>query len=71
MTHIPRTATHTYCSDDVYFTPQDGHRCRSTPRRWTTTSSITDLELTDYMTYNATDEELADYGLDDPELTVQ
>ena len=29
------------------------------------------LDLSDYVTYNVTDEELAQYGLDDPQLTIQ
>ena len=33
-------------------------------------SSITYLTLSDYMTYNAGEEDLATYGLDNPELTV-
>ena len=32
--------------------------------------TLQSLELTDYVTYNATDEELADCGLDEPQLTV-
>ena len=32
--------------------------------------SITDAVLTDYVTYNATEEELQSYGLDSPELTI-
>ena len=33
-------------------------------------SALSALGLTNYVTYNATQEELAQYGLDDPELTV-
>ena len=33
-------------------------------------NTISNLDLTDYVTYNATEEELASYGLDNPELTV-
>ena len=47
------------CADDIYFTvdgkPLDTSRY---------------LDLTDYVTYKGTDEELSPYGLDDPELSV-
>ena len=33
--------------------------------------TISNLDLTDYVSYNATEEEIADCGLDDPDLTVQ
>lgn len=33
-------------------------------------NAISYMSLTNYVTYNATDEELRTYGLDDPELTV-
>ena len=33
-------------------------------------NTITSLNLLDYVTYNATEEELASYGLDEPELSV-
>ena len=33
-------------------------------------NTISNLDLTEYVTYNATEEELAGYGLDNPELTV-
>lgn len=61
----------TYCADDVYFTERDGRskpldtiRVKSYLRR------ISSLSLTDYVTYNVTEEELKAYGLDAPELTV-
>lgn len=64
-------STDSYCSDDVYFTQQDGKKLPlDTSRVKSYLSTISYLGLTDYVTYNATDEELASYGLDDPELTV-
>lgn len=54
-------------ADDVYFTgglPLDTAKVSAYLR------AITSLNPTDYVTYNATDGELADCGLDDPELTV-
>lgn len=59
------------CADDVYFTRQgstdlpldtalvDGYA-----------TTLQSLDLTDYVTYTATDADLAQYGLDDPELTL-
>lgn len=64
-------SAYTYCSEDVYFTPQDDTMLPlDTSRVESYLSSITGLSLTDYVTYNASGEELAQYGLDDPELSV-
>ena len=56
------------CADDIYFTvdgkPLDTSRVNSY------ISVLRYLELTDYVTYRITDEELSAYGLDDPELSV-
>lgn len=60
-------STASYCPEDVYFTqgqPLDTERVES----WL--SNLTDLSLTNYVTYAATEKELADFGLDDPELTI-
>lgn len=64
-------SVNTYCAEDVYFTQRTGE---SLPLD---TSSVQDyldnihyLSLTDYVTYNATEEELRSYGLDAPELSV-
>lgn len=56
------------CEDDIYFTdgkPLDTDNVNSF------LSAVRGLSLTDYVTYNVTDEELASYGLDKPELTIQ
>ncbi len=64
-------STNTYCADDVYFTERDGEICPlDTSNVDSYLSTISKLDLTDYVTYNATEEELASYGLDDPDLTV-
>lgn len=64
-------STDSYCADDVYFTEQDGEtRPLDTSNVDSYLSVISNLDLTDYVTYNATEEELASYGLDDPDLTV-
>ena len=62
---------YTYCADDVYF-KEDGEELlpldSSQVSRYL--NSVTYLDLSDYVTYNAGEEDLATYGLDDPELTV-
>ena len=61
----------TYCADDVYFTEQNGETLPlDTSRVKSYLSTINRLDLTDYVTYHVTDEELASYGLDNPELTI-
>jgi hypothetical protein len=62
----------TYCADDVYFVQQeDGTLPLDTDKVNSYLQTIRYLDLSDYVTYNVTDEELAQYGLDDPELTIQ
>lgn len=60
-----------YTEDDVYFTELDG---ASLPLDTSLVSSylsnISYLGLTDYVTYNVTEEELEQYGLAEPQLTV-
>lgn len=64
-------STDTYCAEDVYFTEQNGKNVPlDTSRVDDYLSDIKVLSLEDYVTYNATDEELETYGLDNPELTV-
>ena len=59
------------CADDVYFTERDGDTLPlDTNRVESYLSALRALNLTDYMTYSATQEELEQFGLDDPELTV-
>ena len=64
-------SSNTYCAEDVYFTqrgekslPLDTERVDSYLRK------ISNLNPTNYVTYNVMDGELATYGLDTPELTV-
>ncbi len=56
------------CADDIYFT--DGQPL-DTDNVDTVLSAIQSLSLTDYVSYNVTDEELTTFGLDDPELTIK
>ena len=64
-------SAYTYCADDVYFTQREGDTLPlDTERVEDYLSALATLGLTNYVTYNATQEELEQYGLDDPELTV-
>ena len=61
----------TYSTDDVYFTKLGSQSLAlDTTRVNSYLSTITYLNLTDYVTYTADGDALAIYGLDDPELTV-
>lgn len=60
-------SSHTYCAEDVYFTeeqPLDTSLVKSYLQK------ISTLSLNDYVSYNATEEELQAYGLAEPELSV-
>lgn len=61
----------TYCSDDVYFIWQNGNAVPlDTSKVKSYISAVKGLSLTDYVSYDVTDEELAGWGLDQPLLTV-
>ncbi len=61
----------TYCAEDVYFTQRGGKNLPlDTDRVGDYLESLTTLGLTDYVTYNVTEEELETYGLNAPELTI-
>lgn len=61
----------TYCKDDVYF-KKDGSELL--PLDTTNVKAyldlVSNLNLGQYMTYHATEEELKKYGLDEPDLTM-
>lgn len=60
-----------YRDSDVYYTQGDGAPAPlDTAKVDTYIDEIAHLSLINYVTYNATDEELQSYGLDQPELTV-
>lgn len=62
---------HTWCAEDVYFVEASGKTLPfDTDKIEDYLYSISSLYLTDYITYNATEEELTDTGLDNPELSV-
>lgn len=65
-------STDTYCEDDVYFTERDGkNRPLDTSLVKSYLTTVSNLGLTDYVTYKVTEEELASYGLDEPDLSVE
>lgn len=60
-----------YSADDIYFAQLNGQALPlDTDAVTDYLNTITALDLTDYATYSATAEELAAFGLDQPELTV-
>ena len=57
--------------DDIYFVERDGETVpldTASVRQYLNT--VTSLDLMNYVTYNATEEDLASYGLDEPALSV-
>jgi len=63
--------TITYSSDDHYFAQLDGTELPlDTSKVDSYLGAISSMSLNNYMTYNATEEELRTFGLDSPELTV-
>ena len=60
-----------YSDQDIYFVQQNGKDAPlDTSRVDSYLWSIRSLNLTDYVSYNAAEAELAQYGLDAPDLTV-
>ena len=57
----------TYCPDDVYFT---GKKPLDTSLVTAYLNTVSNLSIKDYVSYNVSDEELAEFGLAAPELTV-
>lgn len=62
-------SVNTYCVDDVYFV-QDQDLPLSTTRTEGYLNTLRFLSLTNYANYKVTEEELVNYGLDNPDLTV-
>lgn len=61
----------TYNEDDVYFTEKGGTTVPLDTEHVTEyLDTISSLSLSDYVTYNATEEELESYGMDEPELSI-
>lgn len=64
--------TYSYDRNDVYFAEvDDDTKALSTEKVETYLENLKNLELTDFVDYKVTDEELADYGLDTPDLTLE
>ncbi len=63
---------HTYnAEEDIYFVEQKGETVPlDTAKVRKYLNTVTALDLMNYVTYNATEEELASYGLDEPMLSV-
>lgn len=62
----------TYRDSDVYFTEVDGdHVPLDTSRVNSYLKNLSYLDLTHYVTYNATEEAIQGCGLDDPELIIR
>ena len=61
----------TYNSEDIYFAQVNGEELPlDTDDITDYLNTVTTLDLLNYVTYNATEEDLASYGLDEPELSV-
>lgn len=61
----------TYSKEDVYFAKIDGRELPLDPENVNSyLDVIRGLNLVNYVSYNATEDELETYGLDDPELSV-
>lgn len=64
-------STNTYREEDVYFLQQEDTQLPlDSTKVEDYLQTIQSLDLTNYVTYNAGEEDLETYGLDDPELTV-
>lgn len=64
-------STDSYSEDDTYYTKKDGKNVPLDPDKIQTyLNTVAGLNLETYVTYNATEEELESYGLDQPELSV-
>lgn len=66
-----KDSANSYNSEDVYFAQQAGKKLPlDTNKVNDYLTSISYLNLTDYVTYNMSDEDLKKYGLNSPELTI-
>ena len=69
--YYEKDSKNTYCDYDVYFMDEEGASLPlDTPTMNTYLRTIRNLGLEEYVTYNATEEELEKYGMDDPEMIV-
>ena len=56
---------------DYYLVDGDSHKAVSTVNVESFLTKLKNLDVTDYVTYQVTEEELAEYGLDEPERSVK
>lgn len=71
LTRTDDDASLSPCAEDVYFTEIGGKTLALDSYEVETwLSAVKGLSLTDYVTYNATEEELSSFGLDVPEMTA-
>lgn len=68
ITYTEDNETLSYCADDVFFL--DGTEPLDTDLVNSWLSSVGYISLDDYVNYKTEEEDLADYGLDDPDLTI-
>lgn len=62
----------TYSADDIYFIEKNGEMLPLDTEKVTAyLDTISNLSLSDYVTYNATDEMLENYGLKEPQISVE
>ncbi len=62
-------SANTYCTDDVYFV-EDGDLPLDTDSVTTYLTRFCNTVLSDYVSYNVSEEELEQYGFNDPELVI-
>lgn len=66
-----RDSAFSYSDEDIYFVTQKGENVPlDTDKISTYLNTISSLSLNNYVTYNASEEELQAYGLDSPDLTI-
>lgn len=62
---------HAYFADDLYYTQREGDSVPlDTDRVESYLDLLASLDLSNFVTYNVTEEQLSAYGLDAPELTI-
>lgn len=71
VTYQEENTADTYCADDVYFAKINGeNKPLSSTRMDNYLSTLRKLKLTEYVTYNASEEEIKEYGMDAADLAV-
>lgn len=69
---LDEESTASYCETDKYYVNKEDEELPLDSSKVSAyLSGISNLDTSDYASYNASSEELTEYGLDNPELTVQ